>query len=100
MKYWHSDMSGRNWTEIDGTDPIKVIERYYNHNCIVYDADICGDDEIFFIFDTDIMYRLSYSYWIEHNPEWNICDEHYVEEVPLSSHKFPANRDWLDLKRF
>jgi len=100
MKYWYTDLyKKKNWLETDETDPLKIIKRYYNAECIVHDADVCGDEEIFFIFDTNIAYCLSYNWWIEYDPEWEIFNEHYIKEVPLLAFKYPENRDWLDLKR-
>lgn len=100
MKYWHTDLNrNRGWLETNETDPIKIIERHHRNNCIVHDADNCGDEEVFFIFDNNIAYRLYYSWWIDHNPEWEMQNDYYIKEVPLDHFKYPANRDWLDLKR-
>ena len=104
LKYYRSDIyKSRTWLEIDELDPLKVIENYYYNKCYVNDADTCGNSEIEFAFSmggaSPIVnyYELSYSWWIEYDPEWEIHNEHYITKINSPEFKFPSDRDWIDL---
>ena len=102
MFYYHSDIyRDLNWIETDETNPEKVIEDFYNKECYIYDADVCGDDEIEFAFEINgnvEYYKLRYDWWIEFNPEWDMVNTHYIEKIEEPKYKFPGNRDWLTIK--
>lgn len=101
MFYYHSDIyRDLNWIETDEVDPKKVIEDYYRKECYVWDADICGDDEVEFAFECDgkvKYYKLYHEWWIEYNPDWDIINTHTITKINKPTYKFPGNRDWLTL---
>ncbi len=98
MKYWHTATYKRNkWFKTKETDPLIVIEDYYRNNGYVYDADICGDAEIFFIFDNGEAYRLSYDWYIDFNPDWGIHNNYTISSIEPNSFNYPSNKDWIDV---
>jgi len=101
MRYYHSNIyKSKNWLETDATDPKKVIEDYYYDRCEVPDADVCGDATVHFVFfinGVNVYYVLSYSWYIDYEPEWCINNDHYVEEVSEPTYKFPGDRDWINV---
>jgi len=105
MKYTHSDNHSwfyraaerqpKPWieTNLNETD---TIMSHFRKFVQVHDADICGDKIMFFEFDNGNCYRLSYSWWIEYDPEWDLKEEIEITKVKKEETKnLYSNRNWL-----
>lgn len=107
MKYTHSrnirssfstsPSSPKPWIDATKDDEKAVVEAYYHKHLFVYDADICGNEEMDFSFSTGKAFKLESSYWIEYNPEWEIHNEYYITEIDMK--ELPSwmqkERDWI-----
>lgn len=69
------------------------------------DADVCGIRNFYFVVKTETgnkFYKVSHSWYIDYDPEWEIFNEYETEELTeLPKHvKYPnKTRDWLNLKK-
>lgn len=101
MKYYHSDVyKNRNWLDSDESNPEKIIKDFYYEKCYVHDADICGDDIVEFAFEIKgkiIYYRMSYDWYIDYDPEWDIHNNFDIKKINEPTFNFPGNRDWINV---
>lgn len=100
MRYFISDMWSNGkphaWKVTELTDERALIEKYWYDECWVYDADSCGDEILFFAFDTGKFFKLSYGWYMDYDPEWQIHNYHEIEEVSKDkTENLVADRDWL-----
>lgn len=93
---WTYKDTPKPWAEAHGKDEVDVIRSWFMKNLKVWDADICGDRTVIFVFDTGKYFRLVYAWWIEYNPEWELCEDIEIEEVQYSDDMhLTKDRDWL-----
>lgn len=106
MKYTTSDNT--TWRPNVGTIPKpwltsnldiheRVIWEYLRENVIPYDADVCDDGEIIFLFEGDMAFKVHWSFWIDYDPDFEIKHEWHMEEMELSDvpSMMRKERDWI-----
>lgn len=113
MKFTHTNNTyyrvGLGYTPkswIDYDKPHKeTIKKHLEDRVRVWDADICGDITIDFLFEDGKAYKLEYSWYCNEYGEedeygetpW-IIDKYYIEEISADEAKVPdkkVGRDWL-----
>lgn len=87
----------RPWIDGGNFSEKECINEYFLDEIKVYDADLCGNIWVEFVFDNGRAYLLEYSWWIEYDPEWDLCEEKIIKEIPLSDVKKCQTkyRDWI-----
>ena len=104
MKYFHSDMYSyrgvpTKWVETNKNEIETIKDLYYNE-FFVWDSDNCGDETIYFAFDSGKYYKLTHAWWFEYDEEdgSNIKYEYDIEEIKKEEAKnIASNRDWLNV---
>lgn len=87
------------WGTVDGEEK-HIISSHFSKFVKIYDADICGDERIQFLFSSGKCFELNYIWWIEYNPEWDLLEDLYIDEITKDKlDKFNPcdlkDRDWL-----
>ena len=85
-EFWTFDKRPYPWCDM-GLSEKETVEKYLERYVKVYDADICGNVTIDFVFDSGKAYRLDYSWWIDIEGDQWLCDEEFIEEIPISDAK-------------
>jgi len=112
MKFTHTDNAKyrvgigyvpKPWVDY-GKSHKDSIMGYFEDKVRVWDADICGDVKIDFVFEDGKAYRLDYSWWCnefgeedEYGEKPWIMDEYFIEEISIDDAdvKEKRERDWL-----
>lgn len=108
ITYTHTNNTGWNryigraplpWLVSEETNHKKVIDEFFQDKIRVWDADICGEETIDFLFDDGKAFRLEYSWWIEPNSDDWLHDHVEVHEIDAKEANVPTkiNRDFLVL---
>lgn len=101
-KTWRSGIGDvpKAWIDYD-LDHKASINKYFDKHIRIYDADICGDKTVEFVFEDGKTFKLEYSWWIDEfneNPELRgLQDEIYLVEIESKELKEvkPLMRDWI-----
>lgn len=113
MKFTHTDNQSyrvgigyvpRSWIDY-GKDHMDSILQYLWDHVKVFDADMCGDTTVDFVFEDGKAYRLEYSWWIDNyqtldeygEGSW-IGDDWEIEEISIDDAHVPEKqigRDWI-----
>lgn len=86
------------WLESNAETEKKAILEYFHKEIEIYDADTCGNEKVEFVFESGNAYLLDYTWWIEYNPDWRLCDELDIKQIPLEEvENCPIRyRDWIE----
>jgi hypothetical protein len=80
--FWTFDGKPRPWCDY-GLDKDSTIQKYFADIVEIFDADTCGDIEVFFAFEDGTTYRLDYSYWFDWDDEDGpLLSEWEYKEIP------------------
>ena len=101
-KTWRSSVGyiPKNWIDY-GLDHEKSIQKYLDTQIRVYDADMCGDEVVEFVFEDGKSFKLEYSWWIDEfneDPELRgLQDAVYIDEIEINKLKEvdTKERDWI-----
>lgn len=89
----------QNWKTTEIENEIKLIKKLYFEDFHVWDFDTCGDNTIYFVFDTGKYFRLTYSWWRSYEPDEDdnyLQHEYEIEEIKKEEAKdISSDRDWL-----
>lgn len=88
-----------------GLDATATIEKYFDENIKIWDADTCGDETVDFLFEDGSSYRLEYSWYLNVYREvddegeelpW-VIDSVSIEEISVEANTVidKKMRDWL-----
>ena len=76
----------RPWIDYD-LSPNGSMTKYFNDIMRIWDADICGDVEVDFVFDNGEAYSLEYSWWIDYDPEWDLKSDLSINAIDIDDAK-------------
>lgn len=96
MKYYCSDWRKKNWVETFLSE--KEILYFLKKEMFVYDSDNCGEDISYVGFSSGKYFKIFHSWYIEHDPEWQINNDFEITEVTKeeATHKgVISDRNWL-----
>lgn len=100
MRYFTSMMSNPSpWKETTESDELKFIASYCECHLKIYDADNSGKEVVYFAFSSGKFFKVTYSWYIEVDPEWRLIDHYEIVQIKESeAEDLCVDRDWMVLK--